>query len=117
MIFRVNKISAIALSAIATLTTIGIAEIINTQEAIARNISFIYNPLSLTLKVESLQLFAETGTVNRNLQTYLNLPGVNEEQKQQFREALITPVAVDPILISRSLTQKKPKDSSPTSVA
>ncbi|AUC60249.1 Hypothetical protein AA637_03345 [Cyanobacterium sp. HL-69] len=107
MIFRVNKISAIALSAIATLTTIGIAEIINTQEAIARNISFIYNPLSLTLKVESLQLFAETGTVNRNLQTYLNLAGVNEEQKQQFREALITPVAVDPILISRSLNTEE----------
>ncbi|MGY6530359.1 MAG: alpha/beta hydrolase [Cyanobacterium sp.] len=105
--FRVNKISAIALSAIATLTTIGIAEIINTQEAIARNISFIYSPLSLTLRVESLQLFAQTGEVNRNLQTYLNLAGVNENQKQQFREALITPVEVDPILISRSLNTEE----------
>ncbi|AFZ46754.1 protein of unknown function DUF1400 [Cyanobacterium stanieri PCC 7202] len=103
MIFKSRQITALALSAIATITTTGITEIIHHQEAIARNISFIYSPLSLTLRVESLQLFAETGTVNRNLQTYLNLAGVNEEQKQQFREALTTPVEVDPILISRIL--------------
>ncbi|WP_206688511.1 alpha/beta hydrolase [Cyanobacterium stanieri] len=107
MIFATRRITALALSAIATLTTTGIAEMVSKQEAIARNISFIYNPLSLTLKVESLELFAETGEVNRNLQTYLNLAGVDEQQKQLFREALTTPVTVDPVLLSRSLNTEE----------
>ncbi len=69
----------------------------------AENIFFVYSPAIVSLPIESLEKFAQDGIVDQNLEFYINLAKVNEEQKVRFREALTKPVEVDPVLLSRSL--------------
>lgn len=69
----------------------------------ANNVLFIYSPFIASLRVESLEQFAETGTINQNLGFYFNLAKVSPEQKEEFRRVLTTPVIVDPALLSRIL--------------
>lgn len=67
----------------------------------AETIYFIYPPLRLSLRVSSLETFAKDGTVNKNLEFYLGLPGLSEEEITAFREALNKRAEVDPVLLSR----------------
>ncbi len=92
-----KKITALTLS----LFTLGgvFAPLVHSAE----EIFFIYNPFIISLRVESLEEFAKTGNINRNLGFYLNLANVNEQQIASFREALTRKVNVDPVLLSRSL--------------
>ncbi|WP_437175331.1 alpha/beta hydrolase [Crocosphaera sp.] len=62
---------------------------------------FIYPPINLSLGVDSLELFANEGVVNNELAYYMNLAGVNEEQKQAFREALLKKADLNPVELSR----------------
>ena len=50
---------------------------------------FIYPPINLSLGIDSLELFANEGVINKELAYYMNLAGVNDEEKQAFREALL----------------------------
>ncbi len=75
----------------------------------AKTIYFVYTPLSLSLRVSSLEAFAEDGTVNKNLAFYMNLAGVTDEEKALFREALLKPIEVDPVLLSRLLNTDEGK--------
>ena len=69
----------------------------------AEKVHFIYGPLNLSLKVESLALFAEEGIVNPELDYYLKAVGADEEQKEQFREALQKKAEIDPRTLWRIL--------------
>ncbi len=69
----------------------------------AEKILFIYPPLNLSLKVNSLETFARDNTINKELEFYLRTMGLNEEQKISLREALITKYEIDPIHLSRFL--------------
>ncbi len=92
-----RKLTALTLS-ILSLAALNIKKVYS-----ADNIFAVYSPFITSLRVESLEQFAQDGTINQNLGFYLNLARVNEEQKTLFREALTTPVIVDPVLISRIL--------------
>ena len=85
-----------------------IATAINTIGAIAaETIFFVYGPLNFSLRISSLEAFAEDKTLNKNLGQYFELAGVGEEEKAKFREALTTPVKVDPSLVSRLLNTEE----------
>ncbi|MEL4895218.1 alpha/beta hydrolase [Crocosphaera sp. Alani8] len=62
---------------------------------------FIYPPLNLSLGVDSLELFANEGVINKELAYYMNLAGVNEEEKEAFREALLKKADLNPVEVSR----------------
>lgn len=76
----------------------------------AETIYFIYPPFNFPLRVRSLEQFAEDGTVNQNLNFYLNLADATPQQKNQFQEALRTKVDVDPVLLSRFLNTEIGED-------
>ncbi|ACK71641.1 protein of unknown function DUF1400 [Gloeothece citriformis PCC 7424] len=65
----------------------------------AENIFLTYGPFKLTLRVESLELFAEENRVNQNLAFYFRR--TTEEQQAEFREALTKRADIDPVLLSR----------------
>ncbi len=69
----------------------------------AEKIYFYYSPLIESLLVSSLELFAEEGTINKDLGYYLDLAGVNEEEKKLFRELLTKKIEVEPVVLSRLL--------------
>ncbi|MDJ0902809.1 MAG: alpha/beta hydrolase [Xenococcus sp. MO_188.B8] len=69
----------------------------------AEKIFFYYSPLIDSLRVSSLELFAEEGTVNEDLGFYLKLAGVSDEEKKQFREILNKKVDLEPVVLSRLL--------------
>ncbi|MGK7958352.1 MAG: alpha/beta hydrolase [Crocosphaera sp.] len=62
---------------------------------------FIYPPINLSLGVDSLELFAKEGIVNSELAYYMNLAGVNEEEKEAFRTALLKKADLNPVEVSR----------------
>lgn len=70
-------------------------------------IFFVFGPINLPLKIESLEAFSETGKVNKNLGQYFDLASVTEEEKATFREALTTPVKVETVLLSRILNTEE----------
>lgn len=63
----------------------------------AQKLYFVYGGLNLSLKIESLELFAKEGKINSDLQFYLR--DATEEQKNKFREALVTPIKLSPLLV------------------
>ena len=67
----------------------------------AEKIYFIYTPINESLRIDSLDLFAREGKVNKQLGFYFNIGGVSEEEKMKFREVLIEPAPLDPMLVSR----------------
>ncbi len=82
--------------------TLGAITLTSTMMPIkAQTLYFTYPPFNEPLRVESLDAFAQEGTVNKNLGFFLNLAGASEEEKIKFREALIKPAKLDPILVSR----------------
>lgn len=65
----------------------------------AEKIFFTYSPLKLSVNVESLELFAQDGTIDEDLKQYLNR--ISPEDQQKFREALNKKVPIDGVKISR----------------
>lgn len=83
-----------------TLATLSASVIIFPVYAQSRLI-FIYPPFNLSLGVDSLELFANEGVVNNELAFYMNLAGVDEEQQEAFRAALLQNADLNPIEVSR----------------
>jgi predicted dienelactone hydrolase len=73
----------------------------------AEKIFFVYSPIKASLRVQSLEKFAENGTVNQDLQKYFGLVKPSEEEKELFQKALTTPVQVDFTLLSRLLNTEE----------
>ncbi|MDJ0507814.1 MAG: alpha/beta hydrolase [Crocosphaera sp.] len=67
----------------------------------SQRLIFIYPPINLSLGIDSLELFATEGLVNKELAYYMNLAGVGEAEKEAFREALLKKVDLDPVQLSR----------------
>lgn len=65
----------------------------------ADRIYFTYGPLNLSLKVDSLEEFAKTGKINKELEFYLR--EVSPEQQEQFRQALLQRSQLDPVTMYR----------------
>ena len=72
----------------------------------AEKIYFIYTPINESLRIDSLDLFAREGTVNKQLGFYFNIGGVNDQEKMKFREVLIKPAPLKPMLVSRFFNSK-----------
>ncbi len=66
-----------------------------------KTLYFVFPPLKESLRVESLETFAQDGTVNKDLGFYLKLAKADEEARIKFREALNLTSPVEPLLISR----------------
>lgn len=69
----------------------------------AENIYFVFDSLIISLPVDSLETYAKEGELSQQLRRYFNLAGASEEDKAAFQQALITPVPIDPIRLSRIL--------------
>lgn len=67
----------------------------------AENIYITYKSFQFSLKVNSLEKYAQTGEVNSNLGFYLQFVG--EEEQKQFRNALTEKANIDGVLLSRLL--------------
>ncbi|MGK7945260.1 MAG: alpha/beta hydrolase [Microcystaceae cyanobacterium] len=70
--------------------------------AAANRIYFVYGPINLSLGIDSLAEFAETGNVNKELAYYFRLAKATPEEQAAFRQALTDRVELDnPIHIYR----------------
>ena len=65
----------------------------------AEEIEFVYTPLVFSVSVASLETFAKEGKIDANLKRFL--ARATPEAREQFREALLTKIDIDPILLSR----------------
>ncbi|MDV2999975.1 MAG: hypothetical protein N5P05_001581 [Chroococcopsis gigantea SAG 12.99] len=74
---------------------------VNMSVQAAGTIFFFFGPIGLTLNISSLENFAKTGDVDTNLRTYLR--NTTPEQQKEFRQALLEPVPINPVLLSRFL--------------
>ena len=73
----------------------------------AEKIFFVYSPIKASLRVKSLEEFAQNGTVNQDLQKYFGLIKPSEKEKEAFQKALSAPVQVDFTLLSRLLNTEE----------
>lgn len=67
----------------------------------AERLFFFFGPFQLSVYLESLEEFAESGTIEQDLALYLNR--VDEEARAEFRTALNQPVEVNALELSRVL--------------
>ena len=65
----------------------------------AEEIEFVYTPLVFSVSVASLENFAKEGKIDANLKRFLSR--ATPEAREKFREALLTKIDIDPILLSR----------------
>ena len=65
----------------------------------AQTIDFTYGPLGFSIEVESLELFAKEGKINRQLDFYLSR--VKPEAREKFRQALLKREDVNPVQLYR----------------
>jgi predicted dienelactone hydrolase len=65
----------------------------------AEEIEFVYTPLVFSVSVASLETFAKEGKIDANLKTFLSRS--TPEEREQFRQSLLTKIDIDPILLSR----------------
>ncbi len=65
----------------------------------AERIRLTYGPFILSVRVSSLETFAQDGTIDNNLAFFLSR--ATPEQQAKFREALTKRVDVSPVLLSR----------------
>jgi predicted dienelactone hydrolase len=72
-------------------------------QAADEKIDFVYDAIEESLNVSSLEAFAQSGTIDENLAFYLDIAGVNEQEKTLFQEALTKKIDVDPVVLSRLL--------------
>lgn len=84
-------------SAMAAIASVAIASPVWAAE----RLFFFFGPFQLSVYMDSLEKFAEDGTVTQDLGLYLNR--VDEPQREEFRKALLQPVEVNPLEISRML--------------
>lgn len=73
----------------------------------AEKIYFVFDSLIISVPVESLETYAETGELSQQLTRYFNLAGASEEDKEAFRRALITPAPIDAVRLSRILNTEE----------
>ncbi|MDJ0680062.1 MAG: alpha/beta hydrolase [Xenococcaceae cyanobacterium MO_167.B52] len=66
-----------------------------------KTLYFVFPPFKESLKVESLETFAQDGTVNQDLGFYLKLAKADEQARSKFREALNKQAPVEPLLVAR----------------
>ena len=66
-----------------------------------KTLYFVFPPFKESLKVESLETFAQDGTVNQDLGFYLRLAKADEQARSKFREALNKQAPVEPLLVAR----------------
>ncbi len=76
----------------------------------AEKINFIFGSLRFSLRISSLEAFADDGTVDRRLADYLRITGASEEEKSQFQEILLKRAEIDPVLLSRLLRTEMGED-------
>ena len=67
----------------------------------AERLFFFLGPLQLSVYMDSLEQFAEDGTIEKDLALYLNR--VDEDTREEFRKALLQPVEVNALQLSRVL--------------
>lgn len=68
----------------------------------AETINLVFGPATQSVSIQSLETFAETGTVDSDLRIYMNLAKVTEAEKQRFRAALTDSISIrDPDLLFR----------------
>ena len=67
----------------------------------AERLFFFFGPLQLSVYMDSLEQFAEAGTIESDLALYLNR--VDEDTREEFRKALLQPVEINALQLSRVL--------------
>ncbi|WP_013323031.1 alpha/beta hydrolase [Gloeothece verrucosa] len=65
----------------------------------AERVYFSNNSLRLSLGVEALEIFAQDGTINKELEFYLQ--GISAEERDKFRQALTKSYKFNPVQLSR----------------
>ncbi len=104
MLMKKNLISKICLQFVglctfSTLTSFNISLPVNAAE----KIDFVYSPIKESLKISSLEKFVEDGTIDKNLEFYLNIAQADEEKTALFRQILTKKIDVAPVVLSRLL--------------
>lgn len=89
----------VGLCTLSTLTSFSIYFPVNAAE----KIYFVYSPIEESLKISSLEKFVEDGTIDKNLEFYLNIAKADEERTALFRQILTKKIDIDPVVISRLL--------------
>ncbi len=69
----------------------------------AEKIYCVYDSIEESLAVNSLEILAQDGTIDKNLAFYMNIAGVEEEEKALFRKLLTKRIDIDPVVLSRLL--------------
>ncbi len=69
----------------------------------AEEIRFFYGPLERNLTIDSLQDYAKDQTINPDLQGIFSLVKPGEVEQEKLQKLLVTPVAINPALLSRLL--------------
>ncbi|ACK72909.1 protein of unknown function DUF1400 [Gloeothece citriformis PCC 7424] len=84
-----------------TSLSVGVLSLILTpiSVAAAERIYFSVNTLRLSLGIEALELFAADGTINKELEFYLQ--GISDEDRARFRTALLRAYQINPVQLSR----------------
>ncbi|ACK72599.1 protein of unknown function DUF1400 [Gloeothece citriformis PCC 7424] len=75
------------------------AVVMATPVKAAEHIYLTYGPAKLSLRVESLELFAKENKINQDLTFYFRR--TTEQEEAKFREALTKRVDIDPTVLSR----------------
>ena len=104
MLMKKNSLAKICLQIIGlctlgTLTSFTVALPVNAAE----EIDFVYSPIEESLKVSSLEKFAQDGTIDKNLEFYMNIAKPDEKEKAIFRKLLTIRIPLDPVVLSRLL--------------
>jgi predicted dienelactone hydrolase len=69
----------------------------------AEKIYFQYGPALRSLQITSLEEFAQTGTIESDLEFYFRILNTTEPEQELFRQALQTGGPVDPLLVDKFL--------------
>lgn len=67
----------------------------------AEKLTFFYGPFVQSVQVSSLNIFAQDGTINSDLEFYFKLAKADTKTQQEFRKALTARLNLDPVLLSR----------------
>ena len=66
-------------------------------------INIVWQSLRLTLEVNSLEEFADEGAINRELDFYFQTAGLDDSQKENLREILVSQYPIDGVQLSKFL--------------
>ncbi|MGK7932365.1 MAG: alpha/beta hydrolase [Microcystaceae cyanobacterium] len=76
---------------------------ISSPSVAAEKIQIVLDSLNLTLRVESLEQFADEGIINKDLAFYLKMADLDENQQDLLREALSTQYPMDGVQLATFL--------------